>query len=1129
MGMPGRAYTLTGASEYALTGRPLLASSLNYFVSMSAFPGFVYFMSDEGNGMIPVGASKLSGNSLNSMIMGISVLRDKAYAVSSTSGIFVIDIDTAIYDWQNEVRLYGESGAKQRLIQANTAAFTSSIGKSIPTGVNGSLNTVLQVITAADFVHGGVLQPLILATGAVEVPLMVVNPSGNGSSAVLYGPDEVSTSLGTLYGGTSITTGFIGNMPVALVTGKIYGSVTNALAVYDMTIPGSPVLTGLMALDGLGGSVAMVGETAYVGLPGKTIIVNLSDPQNPVVTGEIAGFGGRVSVTKEGMAYAIETSNGNIKSASLAPAVPLIDAPEAIFADIDRLTAEDMVINYRILGNLTPVDSAVIEIRDDAGDIVFSEQVPVQAEGQVIWPAGQPMNPTPNDIRFQVENPDGTRSEIVNSWPEITFGSTPTPILTLVNPWHVVRGATGSGAIVTLTGRNFRATSTVVFESDNGNTVIQLPASFTDNTKLTVLLPTTLTSNVISGTVRVLNGGIESDTHILKIVEYALPDAPVLSSITPSQLNSSWNPVDTWITIHGSNFIDNDTIVESDHIPSELETEFVSVNELRALVPAVWMSGPARIHLRAVSLSDSDIVSQEITLEVLNTIMLNLPPMAPIIYGVNGSQDIANGYVPLAASPSSASTTVKITGEGFISGAKVRATINGKRYDLATEFINSRDLSTTVTSELFSRRNFTATLTLYSAGISNGTEVQEETSIMEIQASILPPRVFKQAPGGKHSFRDHRYGIHYKYIEGDEQEQIHIVVPEDSFSRIAVVSQPNKEWNNVTYRVISPDGSINASEYVSIEQWSPNKSLIDQIIDYLSGVNSQRNSSTIIELHGLGESIYGNGLPINNLDTYKRINLEVRKGILFPKTLAEARIWLMPHREYDVKVHFIADKTNTVDTTPESFGKIKKNDLERMLNNTWIQANVSFNVVSIDDTITEIDFDANNNKLDVTNFCDEGTECGIILDTIVPSENRNPYNGKIDKDGSIHVYYVKEFDSSNVRGFAPIGWHHVFIGDAGSKGTTVTHEIGHALGLMHNQEETRDSWLFNAKDNDDCKNTGICKDSDYYDETSLMWFRINGNSHIGSPYWKRLNEVKCYKDDNSSNCLMPMYDFYRPY
>ena len=408
------------------------------------------------------------------------------------------------------------------------------------------------------------------------------------------------------------------------------------------------------------------------------------------------------------------------------------------------------------------MSDAKVVIRDDEGNVVFEKAIdPIQSEGQVVWEAGQEMNPTPNDIRFQVKNPDETVSNRMGAWPEITTGSTRTPVLALVTPWHVVKDT--KNAKVTLKGRNFLSTSVAVFESEDMGEVIHLSSGFVNNNELSVTLPEEVTARLIVGTIRVLNNGVESEEHILKVVSKALPDAPVLESIEPTQLNSSSSPEDAWITIHGSKFLQGDTIVKTDAIPSELETEFVSENTLRVLVPAVWMSGPSRIHLHAESLSDENLVSQMATLEVLNTIGLNLPPMAPMLSGVNGSQDMTNSYVALAPSPDSPSQTVRITGEGFLPGAKVVAVVNGKEYELETEFINSRELGATVPAELFSRRDFSVAAVVAAAA---GTgPVQRRVLTQQTQVTFHRHGEVSVENDLSYSFpHGHGYGFHYKLI-----------------------------------------------------------------------------------------------------------------------------------------------------------------------------------------------------------------------------------------------------------------------------------------------------------------------------------------------------------------------------
>ena len=404
--------------------------------------------------------------------------------------------------------------------------------------------------------------------------------------------------------------------------------------------------------------------------------------------------------------------------ATLHPVVALLNVQGSILANIYNRTATDMIIGYKLRGDLSRIESAKIEVLDDTGLVVKTfDDIPVQESGQVEWKAGQKMNPTPHDIQFQVKNPDGRVSIRMEAWSKTAGDSTSRLALTLVTPWHVVKGT--QNARVTLKGSNFRSTSEVLFEARETEKQTSfpfelvkkgprasLPFEFVSETELNVTLPNELAANPVSGVVWVVNDDVGSGTQILKVVEEALPATPVLDSIEPTQLNSSSNPKDTWVTIRGSNFMEGNTVVKSDGIPSMLKTEFVSANELRARIPEVWMSGrPWRVHLHAESLSDENLVSQKVTLEILHNIG-NFPPLAPILSGINDSPRDGDGYVMLAPSPDSPPQTVKITGEGFLPGAKVVAIVNSKQHELDTSFVSSHELAAIIPAAVFSRKYF---------------------------------------------------------------------------------------------------------------------------------------------------------------------------------------------------------------------------------------------------------------------------------------------------------------------------------------------------------------------------------------------------------------------------------------
>ena len=352
------------------------------------------------------------------------------------------------------------------------------------------------------------------------------------------------------------------------------------------------------------------------------------------IFGIIEGLGGRLAIAEDGFAYSSDNDQNNAditkSSATLGFAVPLVSTSGTIYADINRLTADDLIIDYKILGDLSQVAKAVVEIRDDLGEVVFTQEVPVQPEGKTVWPAGQPMNPTPNNVYFQVKNPDGKRSGFV----QMNFGDAPRNIL---------------------------------------------------------------------------------DGELKPRGKQRLPGTPELLTLEPSQLPSSLTPSDTWITLRGTNFTEDTIVIISPLIGGNWQMEYVSEQEIRALVPEFLLIEPGFIDIRVGSAKNPDLVSNELALEVLNTVNIKLPPLPPpmpIIKIVN------DGYLPQPPPGTTGNIPVSISGINFEFGSTVEAIIGNRAHEFVPYEVTKTTISFYLPAELIRTRAFRTSLLLI-PGISH--------------------------------------------------------------------------------------------------------------------------------------------------------------------------------------------------------------------------------------------------------------------------------------------------------------------------------------------------------------------------------------------------------------------------
>ncbi|MBI3606066.1 MAG: hypothetical protein HY202_08600, partial [Nitrospirae bacterium] len=452
------------------------------------------------------------------------------------------------------------------------------------------------------------------------------------SAIATTGTVPVSVTNPTPGGGTSNSLLFTINNPVPVLSSITPGSTLAGSPDFKLTINGSQFLT-----------------TSTVSFNGTTLTpVFVSSSQlNVTIPTANAAAGGSYSVTVINPAPGGGTSNSiTFTVNNPVPTLTALSPSSAIAGSGD------------ILVSLTGANFVTTSTISFTGQIltlqfVSTSQVNVTIPASAMTTAGlYPMtvtNPAPgggisNSITFTVSNP--------------------VPALTALTPNNIIAG--GGSFLMTLTGTNFVATSTINFSG------VALTPQFVSSNQLNVTIPASAIASAGISLVTVVNpvpGGGTSNPVTLTVNN----PVPTLTTLTPgSAMAGSGSFV---LALSGNNFVTTSTISFSGQI---LTPQFVSSSQLNITIPAATVAAVGIYNVIVSNPSPGGGIS-------------NLSP-----FTVNNPVPVLSALAPPSAVAGSNGFSMTLTGSNFVT----ISTINFSGQVLIPQFVNTNQLTATIPATL---------------------------------------------------------------------------------------------------------------------------------------------------------------------------------------------------------------------------------------------------------------------------------------------------------------------------------------------------------------------------------------------------------------------------------------------
>ncbi len=684
----GRVIDATGQQNSPITGRGLIALSAGAAEDL-AIPGNVWLYdvpSNCANTQAPptcpapnrVGAVSVSSSATQAGIATRLAMKDNyLYTFTFLQGLQVIDLQQAVSEYQ-QVYSTNPTQFGQAVSTEGDGFAMDSVVNTIPLPSPSGGTYMMFGLAADDFSTSGSssatsTQTLLLATG--QIPLVIADPSLGGSSAVVYPTGSLSTApLQTttadgkttyqlLYGravalGTiplTDSSGNAANRHVAVVagTGRI-GPATSigtaptvpVLAVVDVSqvyAPGqgfTPSLIGMLFLVDQNGNpvsgtdVKLSGTVALVATGSNIILVNLENPSQPALAGQITGsFGNWLGLSDAGLLVSSTssptTAGGSIQTTALG-GTALIDAvsPLIVTTDDNSNSLQDVQVDLDLLQPPPNLQKGTVQlVRTITVDGNTTSAVIAQAplkdlspgKHTVTFPAGVPLNTPPESLDMQVFDSSGNPMPLFHTgilnpaeYQGLVALQNPSLTITSISPGSV---AAGSGdTVFTLTGSGLNTLSTLYVSTPDGT---WNPVGVSGKTQLSqnsstlqFVLPANLLQS--AGPLRISPVAELCTVNCVLLLagdtSYPTPSAapPAISALSPSDLIQN---SDTILVI-GSNFEEGATVLlgrRSGGPALALDTTFDSENSLEASLENGFLGTASDLQISVLSADGSSV------------------------------------------------------------------------------------------------------------------------------------------------------------------------------------------------------------------------------------------------------------------------------------------------------------------------------------------------------------------------------------------------------------------------------------------------------------------------------------------------------------------------------------------